>query len=72
MDLYVGCKLIKAEPLGEDEAWKQGLVRGPKPEIFRDGYKVVYEDGYESWSPASTFERAYRKLNTEEIAFFRG
>lgn len=25
-----------------------------------DGYYVVYEDGYESWSPKDAFEKAYR------------
>ena len=25
------------------------------------GYKVVYEDGYESWSPRDVFEAAYRE-----------
>lgn len=26
------------------------------------GYKVVYEDGYESWSPKEVFEQAYLPL----------
>ena len=28
------------------------------------GYYVVYEDGYESFSPASAFEQGYRRLST--------
>ena len=27
------------------------------------GYKVVYEDGYTSWSPKHAFEKAYRPTN---------
>ena len=30
------------------------------------GYKVVYEDGYESWSPKDVFERCYREVTSEE------
>ena len=26
------------------------------------GYYVVYEDGYESWSPADAFENGYTKI----------
>ena len=40
---YIGTKLIEAIP-----AQKDG----------EDGYKVVYPDGYISWSPADVFERA--------------
>ena len=29
-----------------------------------DGYKVVYEDGYESWSPKDVFEKAYKVADT--------
>ena len=44
---YIGTKLIEAIP-----AQKDG----------EDGYKVVYPDGYTSWSPADVFERA--SINT--------
>lgn len=46
---YIGTKLIEAIP-----AQKDG----------EDGYKVVYPDGYNSWSPADVFERAYLPLST--------
>ncbi len=29
-------------------------------ETVEEGYKVIYEDGYESWSPKDVFEKAYR------------
>ena len=28
-----------------------------------EGYRVKYEDGYESWSPKEVFERAYRSFD---------
>ena len=28
-----------------------------------EGYKVVYQDGYESWSPKDVFEAAYRRTD---------
>lgn len=45
---YIGTKLIEAIPAQKDGA---------------DGYKVVYPDGYNSWSPADVFERAYLPLS---------
>lgn len=45
---YIGTKLIEAI-----QAQKDG----------KDGYKVVYPDGYTSWSPTDVFERAYLPLS---------
>lgn len=59
---YIGTKLIEAIP-----AQKDG----------EDGYKVVYPDGYISWSPADVFERAYlplsinTRLNTDKPSIGR-
>lgn len=57
MNSYVGLKPVKAEPQVKD---------GKK------GYKVVYEDGYESWSPKDVFEKAYHesgKMSFSEALF---
>lgn len=32
----------------------------------REGYAVIYPDGYESWSPRETFEAAYREVTPAE------
>lgn len=48
MKKYIGCKMVSAEP-----ALKDG----------KEGYKVVYPDGYESWSPKDVFEKAYLQLD---------
>lgn len=53
MERYIGTKIVAAETQVKDG---------------RDGYKVVYEDGYTSWSPKETFERAYRRITDAEIA----
>jgi len=44
MKTYLGVKRIQAEP----------CEKGGKA-----GYKVIYPDGYESWSPKDVFEKAY-------------
>jgi hypothetical protein len=44
MRTYYGTKRIQAEPEVRD-----GIA----------GYKVVYEDGYTSWSPGGAFSKAY-------------
>lgn len=44
MQYYIGVKQIQAEPQ-ERQGWQ--------------GYRVVYPDGYVSWSPKDVFERAY-------------
>ena len=51
MDKYIGAKLIQAEP-----------ERNPVTKEIT-GYKVVYQDGYESWSPKDVFEKAYMKVD---------
>lgn len=38
-----------------------GNRRDPK-----DGYKVMYPDGYFSWSPKIAFENAYREITQQE------
>jgi len=48
---YVGAKIIRA-------------YREPKD--GREGYHVIYPDGYESWSPKETFEAAYREVTPAE------
>ena len=69
MKEYIGTKIVQAEP-----AWRITAEDGcefvhPKSNNndfaasgkIEDGYKVVYQDGYESWSPKDVFEAAYRE-----------
>lgn len=52
MENYIGVKIVKAEPQE-----KNG----------RPGCRVKYPDGYVSWSPKETFEKAYRKLDCKDF-----
>ena len=54
MEKYIGCKCIEAEPC---KAWKEF----GNHKIGEDGYKIVYPDGYVSWSPKDVFETVYAK-----------
>lgn len=64
MEKYLGVKIIEAEPMGEAAFINQVKNEDvPQNCLCREGYKVVYEYGYTSWSPKEVFEKAYRKLN---------
>lgn len=52
MKKYISCKCVEAEPC---KAWKDMGTH----KVGEDGYKVVYPDGYVSWSPKDVFEAAY-------------
>lgn len=68
MDRYIGTKIVLAEPAQRDAI--TGKVLGPGDEATGPtlaGYKVVYEDGYTSWSPKEVFERCYRRITEAEI-----
>lgn len=53
---YVGVKIVQAEPCIQDG---------------REGYRVVYPDGYESWSPKGVFEAAYLCLGDDPTKISR-
>jgi hypothetical protein len=60
MKTYIGTKIIKAEPMTVQEFNEQVRSLHYSGED-QNGYKVIYEDGYESWSPKAVFEKAYRE-----------
>ena len=62
---YTGTKTVYAAPLTRTEA-ETRLGRNLKSENSdeEEGYLVEYEDGYQSWSPKSTFEKAYQPSGT--------
>ena len=51
MQNYLGVKRVEAEPCEKDG---------------KDGYRIIYPDGYESWSPKKTFEAAYFPIAQED------
>jgi len=66
MKKYLGVKMIHAEPCSQDPfagAKNFGDLSKLSGGIYREGYKVVYEDGYTSWSPKEVFEKAYRRID---------
>lgn len=63
MQKYLGAKIIKAEPMTDHDFAKmidRPYNVGSEPQ---EGYRVVYPDGYVSWSPKEVFEEAYRRVN---------
>jgi hypothetical protein len=71
MKQYIGTKLIEAEPAYRAQKGKGNFTITDDPaKVFpnypdvEDGYRVRYPDGYESWSPKETFEKAYLPLST--------
>ena len=64
MKKYIGTKTVLAMPMAKSEAEKvlnRSLADATGGE---DGYLVEYEDGYKSWSPKETFEKAYNLAET--------
>lgn len=68
MKQYTGTKTVKAMPMTMGEAYERKLLKnGVRPsecETDKAGYLVEYEDGYQSWSPADVFEKAYKPSET--------
>ena len=52
MKNYIGVKIVKAEPKDNNGV---------------PVYAVKYPDGYVSWSPKETFEKAYRELDCQDF-----
>ena len=59
---YIGTKIVVAREAPAPEGVKGNNKSGDP------GYMVRYEDGYTSWSPKETFERAYRPITNAEKA----
>ena len=68
MKKYIGIKQIEAEPMTMGEAYEKNLLQAGRvpneSEKTKAGYHVKYEGGYESWSPAEPFEKAYKVADT--------
>lgn len=67
MKQYIGTKIVDACPAYRC-TFPGGMVEYagvgdivPTECKIEDGYRVMYEDGYLSWSPKAVFEAAYRE-----------
>ena len=71
MKLYVGTKVVQARPMGRSKFSRVVRLLGGLPEEGDlEGYYIRYPDGYESWSPASTFATSYREVTVGELILF--
>ena len=64
MKKYVGTKIIEAAPairMG-GKVYDANELIPRSMEMVEEGYKVRYQDGYESFSPKDVFERFYLEL----------
>lgn len=60
-------RTVKAYQRGENLMSRLGGgCCSSEPREVRQGYKVMYPDGYTSWSPKNVFEQAYRLISKEE------
>ena len=65
MRKYIGTKEVMAERMNELKAVELGYARANEDNHeWREGYHVVYADGYHSWSPCKVFEDAYKCADT--------
>lgn len=64
MKTYIGTKIVEAVPairMG-GKVYDANELIPRSMELAEEGYKVRYQDGYESFSPKDVFERAYLEL----------
>lgn len=64
LKLYIGTKMVKAEPMVKSAAVAKGWARPSEGNLDAPGYHVQYinPDGstYDSWSPKDVFEQSYQ------------
>lgn len=64
MERFIGTKIVHAEPMTRGEYNKFRGWSIPADENPADaGYKIIYPDGYVSWSPEDIFDEAYRQCD---------
>lgn len=64
MKTYIGTKIVEAIPAIRTggKVYDANELIPRSMELVEEGYKVRYQDGYESFSPKDVFERAYLEL----------
>jgi hypothetical protein len=69
MKQYIGTKIVDAFPAYRCTLPTGVVVYAEEGDIIcsgckvEDGYRVMYESGYMSWSPKAVFEAAYRETS---------
>lgn len=69
---YIGAKIIRAFPEGSRTFNRNVKGRDGANQEDKPGYRVIYPDGYTSWSPKETFETAYREVTEGEFKLIGG
>lgn len=65
MKKYISRKEVQAEPMNELQAVELGYARpNDDDHEWRQGYHILYPDGYHSWCPKGTFEKDYHCAET--------
>lgn len=65
MKKYISIKEVQAEPMNELQAVELGYARPNEDNHeWREGYHVVYPDGYHSWCPKNIFEKSNQPAET--------
>lgn len=67
MKKYQCHKIVEAEPAIKKggKIYTEGDIVPRTMEPVEEGYRVVYEDGYVSWSPKKAFEDGYTEILSE-------
>ena len=65
MKQYQSIKKVSARPMDYHTAGKERIRGYNEHNENCEGYEVVYEDGYISWSPKNVFEDGYKELSQE-------
>ena len=66
MEQYIGTKIVEAEKAYKMVETENDHEAGIETATLLEGYRVRYQDGYESWSPKEVFEKAYLPLKINE------
>lgn len=62
---FISKKQVQAEPMSEYQAVELGYARPNKDNHeWRQGYHIIYPDGYHSWCPLSEFMKSYKPAET--------
>lgn len=70
---FIGVKMIQAKPmiyhqfLSEIKNVNEAVAKHEVNGEDKEGYLVVYPDGYKSWSPKDVFEAAYFGLEADNV-----
>lgn len=75
MKTYLASKIVKAEPMTRGAFLNERYGTEPDfddPTHKEEGYKVVYPDGYTSWSPKEPFDLSHRLITSGEVDLIEG